>query len=169
MYLNPEEYNPYYKTYIEKMSFDSALWLALKTQGETIYKFYKSVPVDKHNYRYAENKWTVKEILLHIIDAERVFAYRALRIARQDKTALAGFDQDDYVINSNAENRSMTSLLEEYRSVRMASVALFESFSDEALLSIGTASGSSVSVRAIGCIILGHEKHHQQIIEERYL
>lgn len=131
--------------------------------------FFRSIPPEKENYRYAEGKWTPKDILLHLIDAERIFAYRALRIARNDKTALPGFEENDYVIEANAEERSMESLLEEYFDVRKATISLFLSFSADALKRLGEASGFSVSVRAIGYIILGHEKHHANVIIERYL
>lgn len=127
------------------------------------------MPIEKQNYRYAEGKWTPKDILLHLVDAERIFAYRALRIARNDKTALPGFEENDYVIEAKAEERSMSSLLEEYSEVRKATISLFLNFGEEVLKRLGEASNCSVSVRAIGYIILGHEKHHVDVIFERYL
>ncbi|WP_411767677.1 DinB family protein [Winogradskyella sp. A3E31] len=169
MKLNPTEYNSYYQPYIDKAIIDSTFSNALEENGDVIHHFYSLIPADKLDYSYAEGKWTVKDILLHIIDAERVFAYRALRIARRDTSELPGFEQDDYVVTGNATKRSIKSLLDEYKAVRKATVTLFNSFSDEDLLSTGTASGSSISVRAIGHIIIGHENHHKQIITERYL
>ena len=169
MQIPSDEYNPYYKPYIEKVRLQGSIWQTLKAQGETIYAFYKGIPVEKHDFAYKEGKWTVKEVLLHITDTERIFAYRALRIARKDKTPLPGFDQDVFVAQSNATSRPITSILEEYKAVRTATVTMFESFSDEVLKRKGCASESEVSVRALGFMIVGHEKHHQQIIKERYL
>lgn len=169
MKLNSTEYNSYYQPYIDKATIDSSFSKALEASGRATHHFYQSVPKSKLDYAYSEGKWTIKDILLHIIDAERVFAYRALRIARQDKTELAGFEQDDYVLAADATKRSIESLLNEYQSVRNATVTLFNSFKDDELKSIGTASGSPVSVRAIGYIIIGHENHHKRIITERYL
>ncbi|NNL82280.1 MAG: DinB family protein, partial [Winogradskyella sp.] len=113
--------------------------------------------------------WTIKDILLHLIDTERVFSYRALRIARGDSTPLPGFDQDLYVENALARNRTMTSLIEEYKSLRQSTLTLFKTFTPEMLISTGTASDSAISVRAIGYILSGHENHHKIIIEDRYL
>ena len=127
------------------------------------------MPPDKLTYRYAENKWTIKEILVHIMDDERIYAYRALRIARNDKTPLPGFEQDDYVPFSKANQRSLASILREYKTVRQATVSLFTSFNMEDLLRIGTANDHPVSVRALAWHIAGHELHHLNIIKERYL
>jgi len=129
----------------------------------------KSIPEDKLYYRYDEGKWTIKEILVHIIDDERIYAYRALRFARKDSTELAGFDQENYAVNSGANKRSIESILHEFETVRKATISLFESFTDEALTSSGIANGNKVSVRALGYHIAGHEKHHVNIIRERYL
>jgi len=169
MSLAKTEYNPYYQPYIDKAEISQSFGDALTSNGLLTHDFYKAIPKNKLDYVYEKGKWTIKEILLHLIDAERVFAYRALRISRQDKTELAGFDQDDYVTTGNAVNRSIESLISEYKSVRQSTISLFNSFSDNDLKAIGTASGSIVSVRAIGHIIIGHENHHRQIIEERYL
>ena len=108
-------------------------------------------------------------MLIHLIDTERVFSYRAMRIARQDKTEMVGFEQDDYVMSAKTNTRSIEDLLNEYKAVRQATIALYKSFSEEELKSIGTASGSPISVRAIGCIITGHENHHNNMITDRYL
>ncbi|WP_092467980.1 DinB family protein [Winogradskyella thalassocola] len=163
------EYNPYYKPYIEATNKDLGIVEGLKQNLDDMVSFYSNIPQGKHSYAYAEGKWTIKDILLHTIDTERVFAYRALRISRQDKTPLAGFEQDDYVVHANAEKRTMDSLLEEYRAVRQATITLFSSFDTDTLLFIGEASGFPVSVRAIGYIIMGHENHHLEIINERYV
>jgi len=163
------EYNPYYKPYIDAVNKDLGIVEGLKQNLDDVVSFYSNIPKEKHSYAYAEGKWTIKDVLLHIIDTERIFAYRALRIARQDGTPLAGFEQDDYVVHANAEKRTMESMLEEYRTVRQATITLFSSYDTDTLLFIGEASGFPVSVRAIGYIIMGHENHHLKIIKERYL
>ena len=166
--LNPNEYNPYYKPYIDNAS-DIDIIEGLKQNLVSTLSFYSKIPFEKHDYAYAEGKWTIKDILQHIIDTERIFAYRALRIARRDRTPLAGFEQDDYVAHGNSDGRILELLLEEYKSVRHATITLFKSFQAEALKEIGEASGSVISVRAIGYIISGHENYHNQVIKERYL
>jgi uncharacterized damage-inducible protein DinB len=118
---------------------------------------------------YAAGKWTLKEVLLHIADAERVFSYRMLRIGRGDTTPLAGFDQDPWVVTSHANDRSLSSLLHEYQAVREATLVLADSLSSEAWLRTGTASDHPISARALGYICAGHELHHVQLIQERYV
>lgn len=166
--LNPNEYNPYYKTYIAKSTQLNCVE-GLKQNLDTVVAFYSNIPKEKHDFAYAEGKWTIKDILLHIIDTERIFAYRALRIARRDKTPMAGYEQDDYAANSFASSRTLESLIEEYISVRQATITLFSSFNSDTLLQIGEASNSPFSVRVLGYIITGHEIHHNQVIRERYL
>jgi uncharacterized damage-inducible protein DinB len=121
------------------------------------------------NYKYADNKWTIKDMLLHIVDAERVFAYRALRFARADNTNLPGFEHNDYVDRSNANYRSKSSLLNEYNAQRASTIQLFTNFTEEMLLQTGIASGNPMSVRALGFVIAGHEIHHCHIIKKHYL
>lgn len=162
------EYNSYYQIYIDKTG-DGNVLDNLRSNTEIIIQFFKTIKKEKLDYRYAEDKWTIKEILLHLIDTERVFAYRAMCIARKDMTELPGFDQDAFVINSHANERSIESLLLEYLNVRMATVSLFDSFDLRGLEQMGVANGSSLSVRAIVFIIIGHENHHLQVIKERYL
>lgn len=169
MNFNSNEFAPYYSGYVEKSSHYDSIVEGLKLQHDEILNFFKDLPLAKQSYRYTEGKWTPKDILLHLIDAERIFAYRALRIARNDKTALPGFEENDYVDEANAEERSMNSLLEEYSDVRKATISLFLNFSEEVLKRLGEASDCSVSVRAIGYIILGHERHHVNVITERYM
>jgi hypothetical protein len=141
----------------------------LKDQKEEMIHFFSSIPVFKQEFRYDEGKWTIKDLLLHLIDAERVFAYRALRIGRNDATALPGFDENEFVLAAQANEREFESMLDEYAIVRDATISLFSSFSELDVLKLGTASNASVSVRGIGYCILGHELHHKQIIIERYL
>lgn len=121
------------------------------------------------NFSYAQGKWTIAEVLIHLMDTERIFQYRALRFARNDKTELQGFDQDSYVPESQAPNRSRNDILEEFIAIRKSSIALFASLNDEMLLRSGLASGAKMSVRALGFVICGHQVHHFNILQERYL
>jgi uncharacterized damage-inducible protein DinB len=166
--LNSSEYHSYYKSYIDK-STSVDIVEGLLANLESVLTFLLEIPEEKYDYAYADDKWTVKDVLLHVIDTERIFCYRALRIVRGDKTPLAGFEQDDYVVTANALNRTFSSLVEEYKSVRQATITLFKNLENESLLQIGEASGSPVSVRALGYIITGHENHHIQVLKERYL
>lgn len=168
MIINPEEYNSYYTPYIQ-LATNENICKGLTINLKKVVDFYKSIPEEKLDYCYAEDKWSVKDILLHIIDTERIFSYRALRISRNDKTPILGFEQDDYVLYANAKNRSIDSLLDEYVSVRQSTLSLFEPFTDAQLKFTGLASGSPISVRAIGYILTGHENHHNNVIVERYL
>ena len=166
--LHTNEYSPYYKPYIDKATHKDIIE-GLKKNLETVVLFYSKIDVEKHDYAYADGKWTIKDILLHIIDTERIFAYRALRIARKDTTPMVGFDQDDYVAFGCAKSRTMKSLLQEYVHVRQATISLFSSFENDVIEYIGEASGAPISVRVIGYIITGHENHHNQVILEHYL
>jgi uncharacterized damage-inducible protein DinB len=166
--LNPNEYAEYYAQYI-KQAENSNLLNVLKESAQALNNLFETISDDKMNYKYAEDKWTIKDILLHVIDTERVFAYRAMRFARADKTNLPGFEHNDYVVVSNAHNRSKASLLSEYNAQRASSIQLFTNFTDEMLMQKGIASGNPMSVRALGFVIAGHETHHCNIIKERYL
>ena len=166
--ITAEEFHPYYKGYIDKAT-DTNISMGLELNLDSVTGFFSGIPKEKEDFAYAKGKWTIKDILLHIIDAERVFSYRALRIGRGDATPLAGFEQDSYVISANASKRSLQSLIEEYTSVRKSTISLFQCFDDHTLLRMGEASGSPVSVRALGYIITGHENHHIEVIKERYL
>ena len=166
--LQTNEYVPYQMNYIKLVS-EQNIAKGLIDQKEEMIHFFKSIPVFKQEYSYETSKWTIKDLLLHLIDAERIFAYRALRIVRDDSTALPGFDENHYVVSANANEREFESLLKEYCVVRDATICLFENFSATDLLKLGTASDASVSVRGIGYCVLGHELHHKQIIIERYL
>jgi uncharacterized damage-inducible protein DinB len=163
------EYGQFYASYLAQVSNEYTLVEELEISVHRLVKFVREIPMDKFDYRYAEGKWTIKDILLHLIDAERIFAYRALRFARNDKTELPGFDENSYVDQANANQRSIQDLLTELLIVRQSSLALFKSFSEEQLLQKGIASNHPISVRALGFIIIGHQNHHQRIFEERYL
>ena len=162
------EYADFYKSYIQVLE-DVELIEELEICLHEFIKFVQNIPMDKFDYRYEVGKWTIKEIIQHLIDSERVFSYRALRISRNDKTPLPGFNENDYVDNSNGNDRNLQGLLTELAVVRQATLSLFNSFSQEQLIKIGIASNNEVSVRAIGFIVIGHQKHHQKIFAERYL
>lgn len=164
------EFKPYFTIYIEpavarNLEIIPLLELNLK---ETI-SFFKKIPANKELYAYAEQKWTIREILQHLIDTERIFCYRALRIARNDKTNLPGFDENDFARNSKANSRTLQDLTEEFKTVRHATLSLFRNFDAEDWTKTGMASNSEISLRAIGFIMAGHVIHHQRIIKERYL
>lgn len=167
--LKSTEFAPYFGNYINQVSDEYSLLEELEISVHRLVKFVQNIPMDKFDYQYAEGKWTIKDILQHIIDTERIFAYRALRVARNDKTALPGFDENDYADEANGSSRSIQSLLTELAIVRQATLSLFKTFSEEELKRIGTASNNPISVRAIGFIIIGHQNHHQKVFEERYL
>ena len=162
------EYAKFYSGYIQALE-NVELIEELEICVHDFIKFVQNIPMDKFDYRYAEEKWTIKDIIQHLIDAERIFSYRALRISRNDKTPLPGFDEDFYVENTNANDRSIQDLLTELAVVRQSTLSLYKSFTQEQLARIGTASDKEVSVRAIVFIIIGHQKHHQKIFQERYL
>lgn len=166
--LNPKEFNSYYKPYIDLVN-ELDIVLSLQQSLDETITFFNSIPDNKWLYSYAEGKWTIKEIIQHILDTERIFAYRALCFSRKENIALPGFDQDVYLENSNANTRTKDSLIEEYKVIRDASITLYKSFTKQMLLHVGVASESPLSVRAAGYIIVGHEKHHCNIIKARYL
>jgi uncharacterized damage-inducible protein DinB len=163
----PGEYAPYYETYISKVKGSDIVGILEAQSLQTVHLFAARSERDG-NFRYAPDKWTVKEVLGHVNDAERIFAYRALRIARGDQTPLASFEQNDYVRGGNFAERTLVDLAEEFELVRAASIALFKSLQKEAWQRRGVASKNEVSVRALAFIVAGHELHHREILEERY-
>jgi uncharacterized damage-inducible protein DinB len=167
--LNSHEYAPYFSNYISQVSQEFTMIEELEISLHRFIKFVQNIPIDKFDFRYEEGKWTIKEIIQHLIDCERIFAYRALRISRNDKTPLSSFDENSYVDNSNGNKRSLQDLLTELSVVRQATLSLYKSFTLEQLTIIGVASNYDLSVRAIGFIIIGHQNHHQIIFEKRYL
>lgn len=162
------EYHPYYSNYINLVPTDNIIEHLKNTKMTTI-NYLQAIPTDKWDFRYAPGKWSLKESWIHVLDTERIFAYRALRIARNDSTPLAGFEQDDYVPFYHADQRSIESILEEYDAVRAASITLFKNLDEEAMNRVGTASNSPVSVRALAFMIGGHELHHLNIIQEKIM
>ncbi|MDI6034397.1 DinB family protein [Flavobacterium sp. LB2P84] len=166
--LPVNEYSSFNATYIQAAG-NVEMIEELEISLHDFIRFVQNIPMDKFDYRYAEGKWTIKDIIQHIIDTERIFAYRALRISRNDKTPLPGFEENDYVDNTVANSRSIQDLLAEFSAVRHANLYLFKSFSEEQMKRMGIVSNAAVSVRAIGFIIIGHQKHHQKVFQERYL
>ena len=163
------DYLPYALSYINQISADQDPHEALRRQPQEIHAVFAGLSEAQAEKPYADGKWSLKQMLLHQIDSERIFAYRALRFARADGQDLRGFEQDDYVAHSNAHARTATSLLAEYDAVRAATVALFDTFGEDELGRRGTANGGPATVRALLYIIPGHERHHLNIMRERYL
>jgi len=166
--LKSNEYFEYYSTYISKVD-DKELIEGLVQNKKSIVAFLNSIDSKLYDFKYAYDKWTIKELIQHTIDTERIFSARALRIARNDQTSLPGFNQDDFNPNSGANNRTKEELINDYTASRINTISLFQSFSDEMLLRVGIASDHKLSARAAGFIIIGHENHHIQILKERYL
>ncbi|MEO1517934.1 MAG: DinB family protein [Bacteroidota bacterium] len=162
-----DECAPFYKGYIQNVVGNDFL-KCLKESADSTLELMRNIPADRWDHRYAPDKWTVKDIFVHLMDSERIFVYRALRIARGDTTPLPGFEQDDYVLPAKTSRRSPASLMAEYSAVRAASISLFSNLDEEAMSARGTASGKACSVRAIGFIMAGHEIHHLNILNERY-
>jgi len=161
-------YPDYYENYIPLVKQDSVL-TALQENEKEVIAFFTSISADLENYAYGPGKWSLKQILNHCIDTERVFAYRALRFARKDEKQPLPFDQDDYVANAEVEKRTLRNLIAEFESVRRASISLFDSFNDETLARSGNTAAGRASVNAIGFTICGHYLHHMTVISERYL
>jgi uncharacterized damage-inducible protein DinB len=163
----PGEYAEFYANYISKVPGSDVLGV-LEAQRLQMQHLFAGRSERDGSFRYAAGKWTVKEVLGHITDTERIFSYRALRIGRGDQTPLPGFEQDDFVRSGKFAARMLTDLAEEFGAVRSASIALFRSFDEEAWSRRGDASEKEVTVRALGFITAGHQIHHRMILEERY-
>ena len=161
------EYAPFYANYVNLVPGDDVI-ASLETQRLNIVHALSVRSEREGNFRYAPDKWSVKEIIGHLSDAERVFAYRAMRIARADRTPLPAFEQDDYVRNGGFNERRLVDLVEEFAAVRSTSLALFRSLNEAAWRRTGVASNKEVSVRALAFITAGHQLHHQRILDERY-
>jgi uncharacterized damage-inducible protein DinB len=158
----------FYHKYINYTKGDSVL-AVMQHHVDEIYAFYTTLPASKADYAYAADKWTIKDLLQHVIDAERIFAYRLLRVARKDATPLAGFEENDYAITAQAGNRAMETLVEEFIAVRASSDLLVKSLTPEQLRHSGTASNNFITANALVYILYGHLLHHKAIIAERYL
>ncbi|SHH54169.1 DinB family protein [Flavobacterium defluvii] len=166
--LLENEYSGHFGTYIKEAG-DGQLIEELEISLHAFIRFVQDIPMDKFDYRYAEGKWTIKDIIQHVIDTERIFAYRALRFSRNDQTPLPNFEEEDYAKNTDAGSRSIQDLLTEFSAVRHSTLLFYKSLSEEQLKRIGTASGNQISVRALGFVMIGHQKHHQKVFQERYL
>jgi hypothetical protein len=162
------EYNEYYETYISLVP-ETEILPELENQIAEIEDLVRAIPEEKGVFAYAEGKWTIKELLGHLSDGERLFAYRALRISRADKTPIEGFEQDGYVENGNFNRRSLADLTEEFLLLRRANMYFFKNLDDDAWVRLGTASGYPFSVRALAYISVGHVRHHINILKTRYL
>lgn len=164
----PADFPEYYGRYISRVDADN-LQQAIDTYAQELDKFYSSLPEAKALYSYAPGKWTLKEVLQHVIDTERVMAYRMMRFARKDKTPLPSFDENSFTENAFANERSFDSLKEEFLALRKSTDLFIRSLNDEQLSSAGTASNLQITANSLGYIILGHLLHHREIVSEKYL
>lgn len=164
----PSEYDAYYHKYISLVP-ETDIREAFAAQPAELRAAHEDIPEEKGGYAYAEGKWTIKEVLSHLIDGERIFAYRMLRISRGDETPIEGFEQNGYIENSNANNRKFADLLDEFDFNRRANVLMLNNMNETALARMGTASELPISVRALANISIGHVRHHLAILNERYL
>jgi hypothetical protein len=165
--LKENEFNHFYATYLNMVK-DEELLEALVKSRDWFVDYTTELKKEKLSYAYGPNKWSIAEVLLHIIDTERIFQYRAFRFSRNDQTALPGFDHEAYVRECESEKRTKDNIIAEFLVVRAATLAIFSSLPKEKLKRIGTASDMSWSVAALGFVISGHLKHHAKILEERY-
>ena len=158
----------FYKRYVEHVK-EMDLIEALKFSSAETLQLIRSIPENQGEYRYAEGKWSIKEVLNHMLDVERIMSYRALRFARNDKTDLPGFEENDYAPEANAHSRTIIQLTDEIKRLRATTIDLFTSFTADMLTREGTANKNKLSVLTLGYVISGHESHHRQILKERYL
>lgn len=163
----PTEYGPFYAGYIARVASEDVM-SRLHAQTATIQQVFAGLTEDQSLFRYAEGKWSVKEVLGHLTDAERIFSYRALRIARGDRTPLAGFDENAYVAAAHFDARPLAELMEEWTRARAATLPLLRSFGPEEIDRVGSANGVEISTRAIAYILAGHVEHHLDVLRTRY-
>lgn len=168
MLINLQTIPPFYKKYV-KLVEEPDLLQALRVSNYRMLDVLASIGEGHQDFRYAEGKWSIRELLCHMIDAERIFAYRALRFARNDKTALHGWEENDYAPEANAGGRSLRQIADEMSCLRASTLHLFEGFTAEMLGRKGIANDNEMSVITLGFIIAGHETHHRNILVERYL
>ena len=167
--VQTNEHHEYFGRYLDMIPRGTDLIEGLMEDEERVIDFYASIPLNKQNFRYEEGKWSIKEVLQHLIDTERIFSNRCFRIARRDMTPIPGFDQDIYIQPSNADQKSMDELISEFMAQRTATLSLVQSLSDEDLCFIGKANGVNTSPRAVTFMNIGHSLWHEKIINERYL
>src|SRR5215207_7423989 len=161
------EYAPFYHGYIQSVPEGDVVEL-LRTGGRELLDAIGRIPEERGGHRYGPDKWTIREVAGHLIDAERIFTYRALRIARRDQTLLPGFDENEYVRTAGSDQRALADLTRELAAVRESTVLLFESFPDEVWARMGNANGKPMSVRALAYVVAGHPMHHLRLLRERY-
>jgi uncharacterized damage-inducible protein DinB len=168
---SPGEYPPYAEMYMKFLPDDGRVLTHLRENFDTTWTFIRSLPEPLLYFRYAPGKWSIKDILVHIVDDERIYAYRALRFARQEQQNLVGFDENAYAQQAEADRRDLDNIFEEYRAVREATIALFNGLPEASLTRMGHGTGSAhdATVRALAYHIAGHELHHLQVIRDRYL
>jgi hypothetical protein len=162
------EYDPYYERYVTLVENGDIVG-TLAAQPTQLQDLLTGLPEEKGGFAYADGKWTVKEVLGHLIDGERMFAYRLFRISRADETPIEGFEQDGYIENALSNGRSFADLLEEFSLLRRANLMLVKNLTDDGWARIGTANNAKISVRALIYIMAGHIEHHLGILKERYL
>ena len=162
------EFSSYYGRYVAAVP-EGDIVTVLRRDADEWQSMIAEIPEARGGHRYADGKWSIRQVIGHVSDAERVFSYRAFRIGRGDRTPLASFDQDDYVKTAASDDRTLSSLAVELRAVRESTLALFSSLPDEAWTRVGTASDNKVSVRALAYITAGHAQHHLRILKEQYL
>ncbi len=158
----------YFNRYISLVDEDN-LNKAIRKNSKKFRQLLKAIPEKKSGYAYADGKWTLKQLLQHIIDAERIFTYRALWFARQDEQPLSGFDENAWASHADASGREWKEMIDEFRAVRKSTEYLFTSFSDDELRGSGLSGGNLINVTALGYVCVGHVDHHMRIIRERYL
>ena len=164
----PDEFDPFYAGYVGRVAAVVSPIAELVAQRERVIRFLSPLPDERARYRYAPGKWSVKDLLGHLTDAERIFAYRLLRIGRGDDTPLPGWEENDYVQTAGSDGRPLGDLLDEWAATRDATVALVRGLPADAWERHGTANGSGVTARALIYIILGHVEHHRSVLEDRY-
>lgn len=164
----PDEFNSYYQRYIDRVP-DGDIVRTLDEQIIETLGLLSAIPEERGGFRYAARKWSIRELVGHVCDVERIFVYRALRFARGDRTELSGFDENAYVANARLDDRTLASLADELEAVRWATVAFFDALNDEEFMRRGVANLAPVSVRALAWIVAGHERHHAEILRTRYL
>lgn len=162
------EYAEYYETYVSLVD-EIDIVSAFQNQLAGLENLFAGIAEEKGAYAYAAGKWSIKELLGHLIDGERIFSHRAFRFSRADQTPLASFEQDDYITHGNFNNRSLADLIEEFSLLRRANIILFKNLSAGAWTRTGTASDAEVSVRALAFIMVGHVRHHTNVLKARYL
>ncbi len=165
----PGEFDSYYERYVSLVPPSGDIISALQNQLAETLRLVTEINEEKAAYKYAEGKWSVKELVGHIVDTERIFAYRALRIARGDQTPIEGYEQDDYVKNADFDNYLLADLAEEFALVRRANILMFQNLNLEAWHRRGVANNKEITVRALAYIAAGHEIYHRNILKERYL